>query len=235
MRGVIVVFAKAPRPGLVKTRMSPPLSPEEAAVLYEHLLDDALETTAQATQALGLDAVIALHPSDAASEIARRAPRAFRVVAQRGADLAERMTWAVAEAAATGASPILLRGSDSPALGVDTIARALEGLEGADLVVCPDCDGGYNLIGLRGPAAGLFDHAMSTGTVLADTLARAGSLRLRCSVLETGFDLDTVEDLRWLRRARRSGAALPCPRTLEYLDAEDLWRHLDATPVPRSC
>jgi glycosyltransferase A (GT-A) superfamily protein (DUF2064 family) len=65
---------------------------------------------------------------------------------------------------------------------------------------------------------------MSTAFVLRDTLERAESLGLRVHLLEPGFDLDQIQDLRWLAEARAGGRALPCPRTLAYLDERDLWR-----------
>ncbi len=224
MTAVIVVFAKAPRPGLVKTRMTPPLSPAEAAELYACLLDDVLEATAQIARALGLEVVLTVHPSEACAELARRAPTPFRVVAQTGIDLSQRMEWAVAEAAAAGLGPILLRGSDSPALGQAVVEGALGALGECDVVISPDRDGGYNLIGLRRPAPGLFDHPMSTASALADTLARARRQALRTRLLPPGFDLDTVEDLRWLAEAKAHGCTT-CPRTLAFLDERALWRH----------
>jgi rSAM/selenodomain-associated transferase 1 len=229
MTGTILVFAKAPRPGLVKTRMTPPFSPSEAAAFYACLLDDVLEATAEGAQRLGLDAVVAVHPAEACGEIARRAPPIFRVVAQCGPDLAQRMRWAVSEAAAGGFSPVLLRGSDSPTLGLGTIEEALGCLEEVDVVISPDLDGGYNLIGLRTPAPALFSHPMSTGSVAADTLASASRLGLTVRVLEGGFDLDTAADLRWLAEARRCGTP-PCPRTLSFLDENALWRHASFSP-----
>ncbi len=231
MKGVILVFAKAPRPGLVKTRMTPPFSPSQAAAFYACLLDDVLETTAESARRLGLDAVIAVYPAEACGEIARRAPPIFRVVGQCGQDLAHRMRWAVSEAAAGGFSPVLLRGSDSPALSPCTIEEALEALTGADVVISPDLDGGYNLIALRTPAPGLFDSPLSTASVLTDTLASAARLGLKARVLSGGFDLDTAADLRWLAEARRTGTP-PCPRTLSFLDEHALWRY--APLLPRS-
>jgi glycosyltransferase A (GT-A) superfamily protein (DUF2064 family) len=132
------------------------------------------------------------------------------------------MEAAVEDAAAAGASPILLRGSDSPALDAEPIGAALSALERHDLVLCPDRDGGYGLAALRRPAPGLFAHPMGTGSALSDTVTRAGSLGLRVELLEPGFDIDTVDDLRLLAAVRRRVAAL-CPRTLAYLDAQQLW------------
>ena len=223
-RGILVVFAKQPRAGRVKTRMCPPLSPEQAAELYTALLQDVLETSLAAAHSHDLDAVLAVDPPNAAQDRARMCPPGFRIVAQRGADLSERMAWSVAEAAAAGADRILLRGSDSPTLDEARIGRALASLDDHDLVICPDRDGGYNLIGLRGVSPGLFDHPMSTARVLDDTLANAERAGLRTHVLPASFDLDSVEDLRWLAEAVAAGAASGCPRTLEFADTHDLWR-----------
>jgi len=222
--GILTVFAKRPRPGRVKTRMCPPLSPEQAAELYTAMLQDVLEVSLAAARRYGLDPVLAVEPPSAAPDLARMCPPGFRIVAQRGADLSERMAWGVAESAAAGAERILLRGSDSPALDEERIGTALASLDDHDLAICPDRDGGYNLIGLRGVSPGLFDHPMSTARVLDDTLANAERSGLRTQVLPVGFDLDTVEDLRWLAEAVAAGAAASCPRTLEYADTHDLWR-----------
>ena len=162
--------------------------------------------------------------SDACAKLARLAPTGFRVVPQRGEGLAERMQRSVDEAAAAGASRILVRGSDNPVLDGEAVGRALGALLDADLVLCPDRDGGYGLVGLREPVPGLFDHPMSTGSVLDDTIANADALGLRSHVLEPSFDIDTVEDLRWLAEARNERIAGLCRRTLEYLDENDLWR-----------
>jgi rSAM/selenodomain-associated transferase 1 len=225
-RGVLVVFAKAPRPGLVKTRMTPPLSPEQAAELYACMLDDVLRASARFCAELDLDAWVAVHPAEACAEIAARAPAGFRAVAQRGAGLGPRMEWAVREAAAAGASPILLRGSDSPALGRELLEAALAALARADLVLSPDRDGGYQLVGLRAPAPGLFAHPMSTSRVLEDTLARARARRLRAQLLEAGFDLDRPADLRRLAGARSPSVTDLCRSTLAWLDQQGPWSPL---------
>lgn len=227
-RGAIIVFAKDPRPGAVKTRLTPPLSPGEAAGLYACMLDDVLELTARAARELDLEALLAVDPPTARAALAARAPAPFHAVAQRGPDLSARMAHAVLEAAAGGASPVLLRGSDSPALTQPVLRGAVRALaERADLVVCPDRDGGYNLVGLRRPAAGVFGHAMSTARVLDDTLARGRLLGLRAEVLEPGFDVDVAADLERLAAARRRDPALPCVRTLAFLDGRGLWSRVD--------
>jgi rSAM/selenodomain-associated transferase 1 len=226
--GAIVVFAKLPRPGQVKTRMVPPLTGEQALGLYTALLRDVLEATAAFSASLDLEPFLAVHPREGAPALAREAPPAFRVVAQRGADLSQRMSWALREVAAGGVRRVLLRGSDSPVLDEALVAEALASLERAELCVSPDRDGGYNLIGLRRPLPGLFDHPMSTGSVLEDTLTRAAEVGVSSTTLGPSFDLDRVEDLRDLARARRLGVTGMCQRTLAYLDEQRLWRFAGA-------
>ena len=237
MRGWLVVFAKAPQAGRVKTRLSPPLSPVEAAELYRCLLLDVLDESAAAARLLGLDAVVAVDPPSATADFAARAPGGFRVVAQGAGELGARMSHVARQAGAAGAPFALLRGSDSPCLDRYAMRDAVAALAGADLVLCPDRDGGYNLVGLggralaRGPGGGLFDHPMSTSTVLCDTLARADRLDLRSEQLPPGFDIDRFEDLRWLAARRIERAAIPCSRTLTFLDEQRLWPSDDG---PRS-
>jgi rSAM/selenodomain-associated transferase 1 len=226
--GALIVFAKDPVPGRVKTRLVPPFSPRQATEFYSAMLDDILEASNGFASKCGLFPILAIDPPASVGSIARRVPTEYRVIAQRGANLGERMEWAIRDAASGGANRILLRGSDSPVLDTHKLTEALRALDKADLVICPDLDGGYNLIGLRRPATGLFDHPMSTRTALEDTLRNAAALGLsRRRVLAPSFDIDTAQDLVWLARARakseRGYVTNLCPRALAYLDAEDLW------------
>lgn len=224
MRDALIVFARLPETGRVKTRLCPPLSPGQATALYTAMLDDVLEVSAEAARRYDLEALLAVTPAGGVAEMGRRCPAGFRVIPQRGRDLSERMTRALAAAGARGARRVLLRGSDSPALEVERIGEALRALADHELAVCPDRDGGYALIGLRGAAPDLFAHPMSTAHVLRDTLEQARRAGLRCHLLEEGFDLDRIADLRWLAQARASGRATRCPRTLRYLDEHAIWR-----------
>jgi len=218
---LLIVFAKRPEAGAVKTRLCPPFTPVQAAEFYACLLEDVLETMARAAPAIGLSLRLAIHPDEAVESPGVPVPAGFSVVGQRGPGLSERMEHAIAEAAAEGFGPILVRGSDSPALSGAVLEAALAELETADLVICPDLDGGYNLVGLCRPAPGIFDHAMSTASVLDDTLAHAARLGLRHVVLSEGFDIDTLDDLRVLCSATATMGS--CSRTWAYLDKNDLW------------
>jgi len=225
--GVLIVFAKDPLPGRVKTRLVPPFSPLQAAEFYTAMLQDVLEASSQFARVCGLAPILALDPPEAVGSFVTHVPTDYCVIAQRGANLGQRMEWAMREAAAGGANRILLRGSDSPVLDGAMIAEALRALDEVELVACPDHAGGYNLIGLRRPAAGLFDHPMSTRTALEATLSNAAALGLTTRVQEPSFDIDTTRDLAWLARARagpgREFVTNLCPTTLAYLDAQQLW------------
>ena len=233
MKGWLVVFAKAPQPGRVKTRLSPPLSSVEAADLYRCLLLDALDESVAAAAALGLEAVLAVDPPSATAELAAQSPAGFRAIAQTAGELGARMSHVARQAAAAGAPFALLRGSDSPCLDRVVLRDAVAALAGADLVICPDRDGGYNLVGLGmralewGPSGRLFDHPMSTPTVLRETLERAERLQLLAAQLPPGFDVDCYEDLRWLAARRLEPGTLPCRRTLAFVDEWRLWPHGD--------
>lgn len=228
--GWLVVLARRPEPGRVKTRLCPPLSPGQAAELYRCMLADALEASARAAGPLGLLPVLAVDPPEACAELAGGAPAGVRAVAQRGPDLGARMVHVARQAAAAGAARVLLRGSDSPTLAEATLREALAALATADVALSPDRDGGYGLVAL-GPQAllhglggsTLFDHPMSTSSVLADTTRRAEELGLRVARVAAGFDVDRFEDLRLLAAERHRSVVLPCPRTLALLDAHALW------------
>ena len=222
-RGSIVVFAKVPEAGRVKTRLCPPFAPEQAADFYAAMLDDILEATECFARGLGLEPVVALDPGTACREWARQAPPGYRVIPQVGASLSERMERAVEVEAARGQGVVLLRGSDSPALPQARVAQALDALESHDIAVAPDRDGGYSLIGMTRPWPGIFAHPMSTDSVLADTLAQAEGLGARSAVLKPSFDIDRFSDLSSLSALRALPEAILCPRTFAYLDGQELW------------
>jgi rSAM/selenodomain-associated transferase 1 len=227
-RGTVIVFAKVPESGRVKTRLLPAFTAEQATKFYAAMLSDVLEATAAFASELGLSAVAAIHPWELRGRFLRLAPPGLRIVPQRGVNLAARMAWTICEVAAAGARRIVLRGSDSPTLDLTVLRDALAALEVADLVLRPDRDGGYGLVAVRGPIANLFDHPMSTRSVLADTLANAEALGLRSHVLSPSFDIDTVEDLAQLAEARSAGRVGSCRRTLAYLDGNGLWPDVGA-------
>jgi glycosyltransferase A (GT-A) superfamily protein (DUF2064 family) len=184
----VLIAAKAPVPGRVKTRLSPPLSPELAARLAEAFLADVLA----AARAVDPGAGFVCPPADAADLRERFAGAA--IVEQAGAGL----TGALTSGLASGA--VVVAG-DAPAIRPDTIAAALA--SAAELVLAPSHDGGFGLIRLRGDATALFAGvAWSTGSVLERTVAAAKTLGLGVELLEPVPDVDTVVDLAGLDLSR---------------------------------
>jgi uncharacterized protein len=191
-RRVLALFAKAPVPGAAKTRLSPPLSPERAAALSEAMLLDVLDQHASVSSA---ELALWFTPDDAADWFARHAPRAYRRIPQRGRDLAARMCALFQTHAAEGFEQIVLRGTDSPTLPGARIDEAFAALDHSPLVLCPDRDGGYNLIGQSAPHDALFELELSQPGVLAGTLSRARALGLSCELLPAHHDVDTWPDV----------------------------------------
>lgn len=209
------MFAKSPRLGFVKTRLSPPLSPEQCVELYDAMLADVLEASLRFAAELDLDPILAFHPPDAVTEMLSRAPAGYRLHPQRGDGLAERMANAFAEAAAAGARSVLLRGSDSPGLKMSHVRDMLAGLEaGMDLVFTPDQGGGYAMIGMQTPRAEVFAVPMSTVDMLEKSIAVAKERGLRTSVTSPAFDLDTVADFSALDELSAKESSDLCPRTV---------------------
>ena len=217
-RGWLSVFAKAPRPGRVKTRFTPPLSPAQAGALYAAMLRDVLRASSEYARRLGLEPILHFDPPDAVSELERFASTGFRLLPQRGLGLAERMANAFEEASAAGAERVLLRGSDSPGLDLPTCEEALALLdEDADVVLTPDQGGGYALIALKAPHPELFDIPLSTNSVLDQTVARARAKGLVVSVTRVSFDLDVVSDLARLDAIEPSRSSVLCPETVQIV------------------
>ncbi|HHI80453.1 MAG TPA: glycosyltransferase [Planctomycetes bacterium] len=216
---LLILFGREPRPGEVKTRLCPPLSPEEAAALYEAFLADVCAGALRLQASLGCAVRLALAgPPGAASGSKMGVP----LVPQRGAGLGERMEQAFREGFAEGHGPIVLRNSDSPELEDARLQEAFALLEmGSDLVLGPDLGGGYYLIGLRELLPSLFqtpalgDHGEG-GSVFGWTLGQALALGLRASVLPRAPDVDLPADLEALRR-RLEDSPQRAPNTAKWL------------------
>jgi rSAM/selenodomain-associated transferase 1 len=202
VREAIVVMAKAPRVGAVKTRLYPALGPDRATELYACFLRDTL---AVAERARGLrpsvDVVLCYAPADDLAGFDGLVSEGVAAIPQRGADLGERLTNAVRDVAGLGFGSAVVVGADSPTLPVERLVDAFVALErGADVVLGPTADGGYYLVGVRGARDDVFrDVDWSTSAVFAQTLERAATARLRTVLLDEWFDVDEPADLERLR------------------------------------
>ena len=183
-------MVKAPRAGKVKTRLCPPLTPEEAAELASQFAADAVANAVTA----GASPIVAYSPDDGRELLEPLLPPGQRWIPQRGASLGDRMQRAMEEARALGRGPLVIIGTDSPTLPTGTLktAIALVSTGSADAVFGPTEDGGYYLAGARDPIPGLFaDVAWSTPSALADTLRNVASLKLTVELLPMWYDVDT--------------------------------------------
>jgi hypothetical protein len=193
--GLLIIFAKQPSPGQVKTRLCPPLSPRGAARLYGQFLEDVLEEMARLPR---IKLALAYTPASARSFFRNLAPPGVRLVAQAGKDLGERLQMAFNWGFAEGAGTVLIRNSDSPDLPGSLVMEAWTVLEQgpARVALGPCPDGGYYLVGLRRPQPELFQGITWSGsTVLAATLAQAQKSGLPVQLLPPWPDLDTFDDL----------------------------------------
>lgn len=203
----LIIFAKWPEPGRVKTRLTPPLSPEEAAELYRCMLLDTLDATAGFT---GINRLIFFDgPAKRRDEFKTMAPDA-ELFQQNGNDLGERLTDAFETAFATGCRHAAVIGTDSPHMPTERVAQAFSLLQGgnSDVVLGPTEDGGYYILGMRGMYQELFRNMpWSSSRLLRETIGRAEKTGLKPSLLQPCFDLDTYEDLHRLASEDRTSSA----------------------------
>ncbi len=187
MPPVILLFAKAPLPGRVKTRLQPVLSPEQCSELHSSFVGDVLESlegfTSLAEVELHLD-----QETEAWPEFS------FSRKLQEGADLGEKMWNAARNAFAQGRSQVLILGSDAPTLPAGYLRAILDSQ--ADITFGPSIDGGYYAIQFRKLPAHLFQGVeWSTGQTLAQSVAAAEKLGLRVELGLTWYDIDSPADL----------------------------------------
>jgi uncharacterized protein len=190
-------MAKVPGFASVKTRLQPPLTDAEAQALASALLLDRLDAVAALA---GVTPVLAFAPALAEAALRRLAPPVFRLLAQRGDGLGERLQHLFADLLAE--HPVVMAlDCDSPMVPMSWVGDGITMLRDAtaDVVLGPSEDGGYWSIGLCRPYPELFEAIpWSTADVLEATLARARRLGLRVRLLPAAFDVDTATDLRRL-------------------------------------
>jgi len=184
VRPALLVIAKAPVPGRVKTRLTPPCTPTQAAALAHAALLDTLAAVARARRAARRVLVLDGPPGP-------WVPAGFAVVPQRGVGLAARL------AAAFEDAPAFLVGMDTPQLTPDLLDAGLAALEDADAAFGPALDGGYWGIGLRRSDPAVFRGVpMSARDTGASQRRRLAELGLRTATLPPLRDVDTIDDAR---------------------------------------
>ena len=224
MAACIIVFAKNPVPGQVKTRLIPYLSPELAASLYQAFLIDwcnALSTISTAHR------VIAYTPPEGLNALQTLIGEDPVYIPQVGASLGERLIAAGRWACDQGYTKFLFVGSDSPTLPIQYVERALDLLESRDMVIGPSVDGGYYLIGFSKHGASLsvptiFEGiAWSTEVVFRQTLEKIQEINAQLGLLPPWYDVDTPAGLQLLRDhlfgLNIAGENNPAPQTYSKL------------------
>ena len=212
-QAALVVFAKAPIPGHVKTRLCPPLTPDEAATIHGSFVLDTLERTraAVSTFRLPVDRYLACAPSSTLPFFKIMEERqGVSLLDQQGDDLGAKMNGVCETLFARGYGRVVIVGTDVPSLPIIHYRQAFEALAQHDVVLGPAVDGGYYLIGLKTPRPELFhDMPWSTGQVLQRTKDKAGTLGLSIGCLSDWRDVDTIDDLKILIEASQVDAKKP--------------------------
>jgi uncharacterized protein len=210
---VLVIMAKAPRPGRVKTRLSSSLPVQAVTAFYRCLLEDTLEL---ARSLLNVEIAIMCPESDV-DELARLAGNGACVVAQKGEGLAEGLTSVFAHFAEIHRRRTIAFNSDSPHLPRSVLEAAFELLAEHDVVVGPTHDGGYYLVGAKASHPTLFTRdGMGTGSALETLLSRAQTLSLSVGFVDPFYDIDVADDLTRLA-AELHLAPARAPRTARCL------------------
>jgi rSAM/selenodomain-associated transferase 1 len=206
-------MAKAPKPGMVKTRLAQYLPPPAVTKLYCCLLEDTITLA----QSLGSVNFAIMCPASDIDDLKRVVGNSIRVVPQTGEGLAAGLTSVFAHFAAAGRQRIIAFNSDSPHLPASVLEGAFEALTAHDLVVGPTHDGGYYLVGAKTAHSTLFDgDGMGTKSALEALLARARGLQLSIGFTDPFYDIDVASDLIRLDAELRLSPPR-APRTAAWL------------------
>lgn len=209
----LVVMAKAPRPGMVKTRLAQSLPVEAVTELYRCLLDDTMALV----RSLDTVDVAIMCPASDVEDLTRLSRSVAGVVAQKGEGLAAGLTSVFAHFAEPGGQCVVAFNSDSPHLPPSVLEKAFEALTMHDVVVGPTHDGGYYLVGAKAAYPFLFDgDGMGTRGALEALLARARGLQLSVGFTDPFYDIDVESDLTRLAAELRLAPAR-APRTAAWL------------------
>ena len=224
----VAIFCKTPSPGFSKTRLSPPLRPEDCSLLSSCFIQDLTATIAEATSD-GAGTPFAVY-TPAGSETSLRAllPAGFQLLLQCEGDFGTRLSKAVLDLLDDGHAGAILLNSDSPTLPTEILKAAIAAVRSNDAVVLgPAIDGGYTLIGLSRYHAQVFaDIPWSTSDVYQRTIERAAEANLPVISLPTWYDVDDAATLRLLEAELKGMAPAfaesgltggPAPATREFL------------------
>jgi rSAM/selenodomain-associated transferase 1 len=232
----IAVMAKASIPGRVKTRLSPPLTPQEAAALNTAFLRDISDNLTRAAAFANIAPFMAFAPAGSASFFRDILPPRIGLLETTAPSFGECLYYAASSLLEAGHGAVCLLNSDSPTLPTAYLMAAATALAapGDRIVLGSSSDGGYYLLGLKQPHRRLFrDIDWSTERVSAQTLARAQELDLTVHHLPSWYDVDDVAALRVLMgellhdRPFRVWGSMPTPATWTRYELTRLLRETD--------
>jgi rSAM/selenodomain-associated transferase 1 len=200
-------MAKAPKPGMVKTRLSACLPQAAVVELYRSLLEDTIALA----QSIDHAETAIMSPAADVEELSRIAGPGVRVVAQSGHGLGAALSTVFAHFARDGRRVVAFN-SDSPHLPQSALRQAFEALTSCDLVAGPTHDGGYFLVGASASHPELFaGDSIGTGGALEALLARARLLELSVRFVDSFYDIDEPADLtRLAEELRLTPQRAPC-------------------------
>lgn len=210
---ILVIMAKAPRLGSVKTRLAESLSLQEVTELYRCLLNDTIALAS----ALDQVEIAIMCPASDVLDLSRAVANPARIVPQTGQGLAAGLASAFNHFATSGQQRVMAFNSDSPHLPASVLEAAFNVLEARDLVVGPTHDGGYYLVGAKASHSDLFaSDGMGTANALEALLTRAGALGLSVHLTDPFYDIDVPGDLTRLAAELRLAPAR-APQTAVWL------------------
>ncbi|HEY0303297.1 MAG TPA: TIGR04282 family arsenosugar biosynthesis glycosyltransferase [Rhizomicrobium sp.] len=230
---VVAIVCKTPAPGQSKTRLSPPLRPEECAAISACFIRDVAAEVQSLAGVAGIAACAVYTPRGSEAALRALLPDGFALLAQGAGDLGARMAGAVTDLLAAGHQGVILIGADSPTMPVAILNAAIDAVRAGDnVVLSPAQDGGYTLIGLSQPHARLFaDIPWSTSEVYRLTAQRAREIGLPLVALPGWYDIDDAASFAMLEREMRGIApsfAAPglagtdAPATFEFMRTRSL-------------
>jgi uncharacterized protein len=209
----LVIMAKAPRLGEVKTRLAESLSLHAVTELYRCLLNDTIALA----QALGRVEIAIMCPASDVDDLSRAVAKTVPIVPQTGQGLAAGLASVFNHFATSGQQRVIAFNSDSPHLPTSVLETAFDALEARDLVVGPTHDGGYYLVGARASHSDLFaSDGMGTANALEALLTRARALELSVHLTDPFYDIDVEGDLSRLA-AELQLAPARAPQTAVWL------------------
>jgi hypothetical protein len=214
----IAVMAKQPEPGKVKTRLCPPLTPGQAADLYEVFF---LDTVSLISGIEHTDVFIAYDPETAQDFFSLILSPTVKCIPQGAGDLGNRLSGVSSIMFSHGYKKVIMLASDTPHLPQDYIRMAFRQLDDTDVILGPCDDGGYYLIGLRFPAPVVFEGIpWSTSRVLDLTIERAREAGMTCELVPSCYDIDTWQDVERLMhdiQVQAHSDTSRCPHTKKVL------------------